>query len=169
MLQVSEGSDRNHWAHELGWLVISMNEIDWMISNTYSTLFRGAVDGKWLERTSADRLSHVAEKMRSAPRSPASEEWGSLLDRVTPLMEMRNHIAHGALAVGGASINEPIGNGFVMFRYHKKTKQFRAISLIDLRGEVANAKTLSNDFADFVALCVTNPDFVRPYQAGESF
>lgn len=164
MLQVASGSDRNIWAHELGWLIISMNEIDWLISTAYSTLFGGVWDEKWLAKTAAERRDILLGEMSKAPKSPALERLVRLIDRVGPLMETRNHIAHGELGVVGAPVSAPQGSGFVMFRYHKKSKQFCEISLVELREEVAEAKALSNDFSEFAALCKMNADFVQPYQ-----
>ena len=85
MLQVASGSDRNIWAHELGWLIISMNEIDWLISTAYSTLFGGVWDEKWLAKTAAERRDILLGEMSKAPKSPALERLVRLIDRAVRL------------------------------------------------------------------------------------
>lgn len=157
-------SSRVHWASGIGWIIYSLNEIDYLLMYAYGVATQQqlplTLPTNWLKVTSAERIKIVEIALEKTPESPATLRIKRILTRTRDLMDKRNHIAHGVLALAN-------GNQFEMLRYHKATNQMVSISYSELLDIEKAAKKLSDDFSLLISLCRMYDDFLKPYEPGE--
>lgn len=113
-----------------------------------------------MKMTMAKRIESVELTLAKAAESPATLDVGRLLAQTKLLMETRNHIAHGTLAMGN-------GEGFEMVRYNKREDRMVFLKEDELIKATRDARQLSNDFSLLLVLAQTNAEFTRPYAPGE--
>ncbi len=163
-MQDVEGSMRSHWASGMGWIVYSVSEVDMMLIHFYGFVTQQKIPitlpGKWKKQTTADRLKLVEAELDKMPESPATLRIKRIFARAKVLMDQRNHIAHGVLAIVD-------GGQMEMVRYDKKADQMVTMTYSELRETEVNARKLSDDMSLLIHLCDTYADFVRPYAPGE--
>ncbi|SEI11455.1 hypothetical protein SAMN05660691_03826 [Rheinheimera pacifica] len=156
---------RSHWATSIGWVIYSMNEIDYLLINVYGIVTQQPIPiklpAKWMKATTAERLKIVESVLRDVPESPATQRINRIFTRTKALLDKRNHIAHGVLALVD-------GGGFEMLRFHKGSNQMISMSYSEILSLKETAIKLSDDLSLLIALCTLHKDFVSPYKPGET-
>lgn len=160
----TDNPHRGHWASSIGWVIYSMNEIDYLLIHVYGIVTQQPLPiklpAKWMKATTADRLKTVENVLMDVPESPATLRIKRIFTRAKALLDKRNHIAHGVLALAE--------EGFVMLRYHKGSNQTISMSYPEILSLEKEAKKLSEDLSLLIALCSLHKDFVSPYKPGET-
>lgn len=158
------GSSRAHWASGIGWVIYSLNEIDYLLMYAYGIITQQqlplTLPTKWVKVTTAERIKMVEGVLEMTPESPATLRIKRILSRARDLMDKRNHIAHGTLALAD-------GNQFKMLRYDKSTKQTVSMTYSELLDIEKTAKKLSDDFSLLISFCRMHNDILKPYRPGE--
>lgn len=154
------GSTRGHWATGIGWIIYSLNEIDLLLTDVHKTLTVDVLTNKWRTLVTAKRLERVEMCVKGLQESPATIRFLRLASRTRSLLDKRNHIAHGFLAVES-------GDQLVMLRYNKKSERMDTMSYQQLRNAERAARQLSDDFSLFLALCKMHTRFLAPYGPNE--
>lgn len=91
--------NRTRWAILIGNVIISMNEIDWMTHLCKKKIFKEAISRKWVNKSLANRLEYLHEKIASNELLPELRELKLLLIEAHVLCEFRNKIAHGSFVL----------------------------------------------------------------------
>lgn len=155
---------RSHWASSIGWVIYSMNEVDYLLTRVYGIVTQQPMPiklpAKWTKATTADRLKIVESVLKDVPESPATLRIKRIFIRAKALLDKRNHIAHGVLALAE--------EGFVMLRYHKGSNQMISMSYPEILSIEKDAIKLSEDLSYLITLCSMYEDFVIPYKPGET-
>ncbi|MDC6378857.1 hypothetical protein BW687_001505 [Pseudomonas graminis] len=166
-MQDAVGSMRSHWASSMGWILYSLNEVDMMLVQVYGIVTQQEMPiklpAKWHKATTADRVKIVGAEVGKIPESPATLRIKRILDRTKGIMDKRNHIAHGVLALAGTGAGE-----MVLVRYHAKTDQMVVMTYSELQEAEKLARKLSDDLSLLISLCGMHEDFIRPYAPGET-
>ena len=164
MVQTANDNDRKIWANQIGQLIFSLNEIDWLLGCIRVDVFKHGRSKAWLGATFSKRLELTAKLAGEARASPAMDELRRLIERTLPLNDVRNHVAHGTLALIGASDDAPRGASFEIVRFDKTVGELRAIGFSDQMEWTLAAIKLSHDFSRFVAMCSQSTQFIAPYE-----
>jgi len=164
MVQIADGNDRKIWAYNLGRLIFSMNEIDWILCRIRKDVFKKKLSNEWFKTTFSKRISILEENIKHSPASPAIDKLKHLIQRTKPLNDARNHVAHGMLTLVGAPKGSPRGASFMMIRYNKM--EIHEMKFHMLVKQTEEAMQLSNDYSEFYAMCCFYEDFICPHPSG---
>ena len=156
---------RSHWASSIGWVIYSLNEIDYLLVQVFGIVTQQPMPiklpAKWMKATTAERLRIVESVLRDVSESPATLRIKRIIIRTKALLDKRNHIAHGVLALAD-------GGEFEMLRFHKGSNQMISMSYPEILSLKDTARKLSDDLSLLIAHCKLNKDFVSPYKPGET-
>jgi hypothetical protein len=162
-MQAISGFDRHKWASSIGWIIYSLNEVDYLLMYAYKVIAQQSMSielyDKWKKCTTSDRLKMVELAMKDGLESPATLRIKRIIVRTKCLLNKRNHVAHGMLVLTGTS-------QFEMLRYNKASNETISMNHFELLDIEAAARKLSDDFSLLISMCSLHKEFVKPYEPG---
>jgi hypothetical protein len=92
-------SSQPSWASALGTFLLQFGILDYLTHVHLKNNLECAKFSKIAERHFKDRLSAVAEHIGHSGSAEMKEAFESLLPRIEPIRNLRNHIAHGYILI----------------------------------------------------------------------
>lgn len=155
-------ADRHQWAMSMGWVIYAVNEIDFQLILVYGILTDQelpiSLPDNWKRKTTDERVKVIDTLAKELPSSPATSRIINMCKQIKSLLDKRNHIAHGVLAMVG-------GGHMKMIKYDKSGQAHE----MDYR-QILQARQTANMICEginILTLHCRNPEFVAPYKAGE--
>lgn len=155
-------ADRHQWAMSMGWVIYSVNEIDFQLIFVYGVLTGQelpiSLPNNWNKKTTDERVKVIGTLAEELPPSPAVSRIINMCKQIKSLLDKRNHIAHGVLALVG-------GGHMKMIKYDKSGQ----VHEMDYR-QILQARETANIICEginILTLHCRKPEFRAPYKPGE--
>lgn len=144
-------SHKNEWAIYIGYLIISMNEIDSMTLTCQKEIIKKKITKNWIKKPLADRLKYIIEKLSDYDES--HKVLVKLFNQALDLCPARNLVAHGSFALDCRStIDNRKAGQFIL--YSHKTGEPAAKT--EIQKATRQCIQLSNDIAEYIAITRLN-------------
>lgn len=96
---------RLDWPSAIGSYLLSFGSLEYFVTVYLKDHLPKAEFEKAKEWHLVDRFERIAKLVRDVKQPQAEQDWVALVARVTPLRELRNHIAHGQLHLRRDSVS----------------------------------------------------------------
>lgn len=155
-------ADRHQWAMSMGWVIYAVNEIDFQLILVYGILTDQelpiSLPDNWKKKTTDERVKVIDTLAKELPSSPAISRIINMCKQIKSLLDKRNHIAHGVLAM--------VGGGHMKMIKYDKSGQVHEMDY----SQILQARETANMICEginILTLHCRKPEFIAPYKPGE--
>jgi len=139
--------NKDIWALYIGYLIISMNEIDGMTSTCRKKILKKEVNNTWLSKTLSDKLKYLCKKLTADDSD--IQKLKALFNEALDLCSTRNFAAHGQFVLDSSHILEEGEEIKFLLHSHKENKP---ASQKEVEQATRRCIELSNEISKYIAI-----------------